>query len=317
MLLISRSRPILFFYKTVYVSFLILFLTACQGREVTIPLVFEGEKLVLWGKLEARRPVRIQVMKTFPATGPIPGQTAVTDATVYLYKNGSFSARLTALDGNGIYGSDQLIEAGQTYVIRVEAAGLPTAESTEVTVPLSVPEFQYIRKRNAEPETSAGPRDHIAFYFKENGQLHRSYLILGFNASFTDDSRPAYADPSADNRVANEEDCHTWADFYDRTFGYLFMMNGACIPYDAPVSFYVPVAKYVSGPNSKGEYVRARTIRLLMASVSREWFIYNRIEEKQPEGLDHLVFPPQEAYTNVKNGYGIIYGYTAIQTDLM
>lgn len=314
MLFISGGR-----FTLIYTGFIIFFLAACRGREVTIPLTFEGERLVLWGKLEAGKSARVQVMKTFPATGPVPLQTAVTDATVTLFKNGDLYARLTALDENGIYGSDQLITAGQTYVIRVEAAGLPMAESAEVTVPVSVPEFKYLRQRNAGTgiNTGSGPHDHITFYFKENDRLHGSYLVLGFNTIYTDESRPASGYPSADNRIANEEDCHTWGSFYDRTFGDLFMMNGACIAFDEPLGFYVPVAKYVSAPGSKGEYVRARTVRLLMAAVSREWFMYNRTEEKQPEGLDHLILPPQEAYTNVKNGYGVIYGYTAIQTDLM
>lgn len=57
---------------------------ACRGREVAIPLEFEGEKLVLWGKLEAGKPARVQVHKTFPAVGPVPEQTAVTHATVSL-----------------------------------------------------------------------------------------------------------------------------------------------------------------------------------------------------------------------------------------
>lgn len=306
-------------HKTAYCCFIIFFLAGCRGREVVIPLAFEGEKLVLWGKLEAGKPARIQVMKTFPAVGPIPEQMAVNTATVSLYKNGELFSLLTSVDENGLYGSESLIEAGQNYVVKVEAPGLTPAESAEVTVPASVPEFRYIRKRDAELQrnSNSGPQDHVTLYFQANEQLRTSYMVLGFNVSFTDESRGASYYSSTDNTIANEEDCHSWASSSDRRFGYLFMMNGRCISFDAPLNFFVSTAKYVPLPDFKGEYIRARTVTMLVASVSKEWFVYNQIEEKQPEGLDHMVLPPQPAYTNVKNGYGIIYGYNAIQTDLM
>lgn len=186
-------------------------------------------------------------------------------------------------------------------------------------VPASVPEFRYTLKKDADPERSTygGLQDYIAFYFKASDHLQDIYLTVAFRSSFNDDMRSASYYPAAANLVANEEDCHTSGSSFDRDFGYLFMMNGACIPAETPLGFFVSNSKYVPQPDFRGEYVRAHTLTLQMASISKEWFRYNQVEEKQPEGLDHLVLPPQEAYTNVKNGYGIIYGYNAIQTALM
>lgn len=308
-----------FFRKTVWACFIIFLLTACRGREVVIPLVFEGEKLVLWGRLEAGKPVRIQVMRTFPAVGPLPEETTINTATVTLFKNGDFYTQLASTGKDGFYGSDRSIEAGQTYTVRVEAEGYPTAESEEVTVPVSVPEFRYTWKRDADPErnSGSGPQDYIAFYFKANERLPDTYLTMAFRASFSDNALSAYSYPAATNLVANEEECHTSGISFDREFAYQFMMNGACIPADAPLGFFVSSSKLDSRPGFGREYIRAHTLTLQMAAVTKEWFRYNQIEEKQPEGLDHLVLPPQEAYTNVKNGYGIIYGYNAILTTIM
>lgn len=305
-----------FVKKPVFIAIIIFLLAACRGREVTLPLAFEGEKLVVWGKLEAGQPAQVQVRKTFPAVGPVPEQTAVTTATVSLYKNGALYTRLVPREEAGIYGSDSLIQAGERYVVKVEAPGLATAESEEVTVPAGLPGFTYTRKRDAEPEKDAATRPHqdlVSLRF--TGNLHNSYLIVGFLAYFTAHNWPFYW-PATDNIVANEEDCHTRSSFYDRTYGEMFMMNGDCVPADTPLGFFVSTGVWTLFPDSSWGYDRARKITLLLASSTREWFLYNQVENKQPEGLDHLVLPPQKAYTNIKNGYGIIYGYHAAQIEL-
>ena len=303
-----------FFQKTVFCCFFLLI--GCRGREVDIPLAFEGEKLVLWGKLEAGQPTRIQVQKTFPAVGPVPELTAVTTADVSLFKNGAFYARLVPLQEAGMYGSDSLIRAGERYVVKVQAPGQDTAESEEVTVPVALPAFTYSRKRDAEPEKEAATRPHqdlISLRF--TGHLQHSYLTVGFLAYFTEHNRPVYW-PAIGNLIYNEEDCHTWGNSYDRTYGELFMMNGDCVPADTPLDFFVNTGNFTVFPDGSRGYERARKVTMLLAASTKEWYRYNQIENKQPEGLDHLVFPPQKAYTNVKDGYGIIYGYHAAQIEL-
>lgn len=302
--------------KVFYIYFILLFLTACRGREVEIPLVFEGERLVLWGKLEAGEPARVQVMKTFPAVGPVPEQNAVNNATVSLYKDGLLYSLLSSLDTNGLYGSDSLIVAGESYVVKVEAPGLTTAESEEVTVPASLPEYTYARQRDAEPERNfAGSpyQDRISLRF--TGNIHRTYLTLGFLAYYEEHNWP-FNWPAMDNIVANEEDCHTWSSFYELPYGRLFMMNGDCIPVNAPLSFFVVTGNGSRLADGSWGYERARKVTMQLACSTKEWFLYNQMEYKQPEGLDHLVLPPQKVYTNVKNGYGIVYGYHAQEIEL-
>lgn len=205
-------------------------------------------------------------------------------------KSGAFYARLMPLEESGLYGSDSLIQAGGHYVVKVEAPGLPPAGSEEVTVPAAVPEFTYIRKRDAEPEKYQGSnQDLISLYFGKKPD--NTYLSLAFRAFFEDRVLPATW-PAGDNRVAKEEDCYTWGNFYDRTYGELFMMNGACVPVNTPLGFLVNTNTRV--PLSDGTWVnqKAWKITMLLAVFTKEWFLYNQIEYKQPEGLDHLVLPP-------------------------
>lgn len=147
------------------------------------------------------------------------------------------------------------------------------------------------------------------------GDLHNAYLTLGFLAYFEEHSWP-FDWPAMDNIVANEEDCHTWTSLYEQPYGQLFMMNGECVPSHTPLSFFVVTGSGRRLSDGSWSYDRARKVTMFLAASTREWFLYNQTEYKQPEGLDHMVLPPQKAYTNVKNGYGIIYGYHAVEIEL-
>lgn len=292
-------------------------ITGCRDREVTIELPYEGDRLVLWGKLEAGKPAKLLVRRTFPASGVIPEQTAVTTARVDLFRNGTFYARLfPSKEESGIYASDSLILAGQTYVVRVEMEGFPTAESDSVRVPASLPELRYEREADVPGTTLPFvPQDQISLYFQARQDLVNTYVAVGFLAIYKDAAIPSNW-PSADNIVFNEQDCHAWVSDPDQEFGKLFLMNGACIPAESAVRFSVATGNFSKPPNSQGEYDRAEQLTMLLATVSREWFNYCQVEGRQPEGLDHLVLPPQVAYSNIRNGYGIVYGINTVRIPL-
>lgn len=61
--------------------------------------------------------------------------------------------------------------------------------------------------------------------------------------------------------------------------------------------------------NKIGEFYfeYADTARMRIATISQEWFKWAQSENRQPKSVDHLVQVPQETYTNIKNGYGVVY----------
>jgi hypothetical protein len=87
------------FFVIRYFIFLFL-IQSCRGREVDLPLAFEGEKLVLWGKLEAGKPAEIKVSKTFMPMGLIPEDIQITHAEVFLFKNGGLIEKLSESEGS-------------------------------------------------------------------------------------------------------------------------------------------------------------------------------------------------------------------------
>ncbi|WP_367914913.1 DUF4249 domain-containing protein [Leadbetterella sp. DM7] len=304
--------------KVIYIQIVsLLFLYACRGREVTIPLAYEGDKLVIWGRLQAGKPIKIKIGRTFPAVGAIPGQIAVTMANVSLYKNGSFYVHLShSSHEEGVYVSDSLIRAGEIYMIKAEATGFPTAISAPVKIPESIPKLTYILTKDV-PGTKLPlvPQDLISLYFEPNDQIVNSYVAVGFLASFQEVALPTNW-PTADNIIANEEDCHAWATDPEKKFGNLFLINGSCVVKNRPLNFSVASGNFSKLPNSKGEYERAYQLTMLVASITEGWFVYNQIEGNQPGGLDHLVVPLQMAYSNIENGYGMVYGMNLQQIEL-
>lgn len=274
-----------------------------------LPLAFEGEKLVLWGKLEAGKPAEIKVSKTFMPMGLIPEDIQITHAEVFLFKNGRMIEKLS--EHEGFYKSHSIIEAGASYRIKAEALDFPTAESNEVFVPTSVPQFTYERKGNVEPEIPMqGKFDLITLKIRNP---ERKYFMFNIRTRFRE-YEYTFMDAAKSNVVANEENCHTTTALYSNPS--YFLVNPVCVSEQTPLSFFINVEKNFGTPDGKWETLRANKVSVEVVAITQEWFEYNKIENKQPDGLDHLVLPPQKAYTNIKNGYGLIYGSNGIKTDL-
>jgi hypothetical protein len=294
---------------------LILFVlhAACRERAVDIILPFEGEKLVLWGKLEAGKEVNIQVMKTFSPVGEMPQVLSIENAQVYLYQEDSLLTKLQFLDSAGYYVASYRIQPGGRYRVKVEASGFPDAESELVEVPNAVPKLAFTRTKNAPSEFNpAQAFDMLSLRFEGGELLRSSYILVGFLSVFKEEMRSGFF-LSKKSEVSTEDGCSSRE--YSRTtgFGNPALLRGACIL--SPVNFYIP-ANINGLPAGLPTSNQVQEIRLLTAAVSKEWFHYNLIDQQQPEGLDHLVLPPQKAYTNVKNGYGIIYGFLGKITEI-
>jgi hypothetical protein len=309
-----------------YLLFLILmFLVGCKEQELDMKIPYSGDKLVLWGKLQANSPVRIQVTKTFNPVGKIPADVTVNNATVVLYKNGK--AYLTLLHSGkeaGFYTSDSLIQEGAAYFVQVSAPSLPTAESAPVTVPLELPGMTAIRTRDFVGQMNhQTPQDLISLYFTKEDALMDRHFSIKLTSYYVNDTISSYPYASADNIPASEEDCHTWGievekpkynnivKAYIYPQSRVFLMSNQCLPAPAiPLKFYVEIG---SGYNYTN---RALKVTARVGVISKDFFEHSKIESKQPEGVDHLVLPPQKALTNVKNGYGLIFASNEKTIDL-
>ncbi|ACT94647.1 DUF4249 domain-containing protein [Dyadobacter fermentans] len=296
---------------------LILFAAGCKETDLDLDIPYSGDKLVLWGKLKAGAPVRIQVTKTFNPVGLIPKDVSVPDAKVTLEINGKTNIELSPLaNEKGIYVSDHAVVAGATYIIKASAPALPDAESAPVSVPLNLPDVEIVRTRNVPGEINhQSPQDLVSLYFKEQQADPEKYYTLTFLSYYEKDTLSANTYGATDNIPAKEEDCHTWASekissvyievlggTFDR-FASVFLVKSKCLPDPGiPIKFYVEAGR---GTLDDPRLALKTTMRLEV--VTKEAFDFAKIEYDQPEGVDHLVLPPQRALTNIKNGYGLIF----------
>ena len=297
---------------------LLLFLAGCKESTLDLTIPYSGDKLVLWGKLKAGAAIRIQVTKTFNPVGVIPNDVTVPGAKVVLLKNGKEQIELSPLvSEKGIYVSDRVIEAGATYIVKASAPMLPTAESASILVPLDLPEITVKRTHNVPGEINhQTPQDLISLHFNDRGRDVERYFSLLFLSYYEKDTVSASPYGATDNIPAKEKDCHTWAreklsTYYNEVagitfdrFASVFLMKSTCLPdSQTPVKFYIESG---SG-NLIGDPKWASKITMRVEVVTKEAFDYAKIEYEQPEGVDHLVLPPQRALTNIKNGYGLIF----------
>jgi len=297
---------------------LLLFVAGCKVTDLNLDIPYAGDKLVLWGKLKAGAPIRIQLTKTFNPVGAIPKDVTVSNAKVEIIVDGKESIELSSLASEkGIYVSDRVIQAGATYIVKASAPMLPAAESAPVLVPLELPDVIAVRTRNVPGEINhQTAQDLVSLYFTKQKPETESYYTLTFLSYYEKDTIPAYSYGATDNIPAKEEDCHTWATevistYYNEVLGRtldrsasLFLMKSKCLPDPkTAIKFYVETGK--GDPQRDPLWASKVTMRIEV--VTKEAFDYAKIEYDQPEGVDLLVLPPQRALTNIKNGYGLIF----------
>ena len=311
-----RLQRCLAFHVGFVLSLALVCLTGCKETNLSLDIPYSGDKLVLWGKLQANFPIKIQVTKTFNPVGKIPADVTVNNAAVVLYKNGKKYITLSHSGKEpGFYTSDSLIQPGATYIVQVSAPSLPTAESALVTVPLELPHLTAVRTRDVVGQINhQTPQDLISLYFTREDALLERYFSIKLINYYVNDTLSSYPYAAADNIPANEEDCHTWGleaekpkynDIIKRLLypqSRVFLMSNQCLP--APAT---PLRFYVENGTGLNASIRALKVIVRVGVISKEFFAYSKIENKQPEGVDHLVLPPQKALTNIKNGYGLIF----------
>jgi len=185
---------------------LLLFVAGCAETNLNLNIPYSGDKLVLWGKLKAGSPIRLQVTKTFNPVGAIPDDVAVLDAKVVLLKNGKQYVELSPMTGKkGVYMSDSVVEAGATYIVKASAPTLPTAESAPIAVPFDLPNITITRTHNVSGEINhQTPQDLVSLHFNEQDRDVEKYFSLLFLSYYEKDTVSANPYGAMDKILAKE-----------------------------------------------------------------------------------------------------------------
>ena len=300
----------------------VLALLGCQERAVEIDLRYDGDKLLITSHLLADAPLEVYLEHTYKPVGLIPEDPTVSNANVYLIKDGR-DTTLLAPAGNGIYVSDLLVAAGSSYVVRAIAPGYETAQSRPVRVPATGVEVRYNIEKNV-----CGVFDDRKIY-----ALVKVYFntIRPENEIFVLSLVSVYSDRNIanilfinDNIVATEESCT--ASYAVRRKGEdpkpgVTLIKGSCMPVPGdPISISISTVtstRVNPGTDSaRSEREPASKLVLRVGKATQSWFDWSRIDNNQPIDIDNWLLTPQKTFTNIENGYGLVYASNETLIDI-
>lgn len=309
--------------KLLYISIL-LFLLSCQERNVNIDLLYDGDKLVMTSHLLAGSPLEVYLEHTFKPLGPIPEKLTVSNASVYLIKDGRDTTMLTS-NGNGSYLSNLLIEAGSRYVVRATAPGFDAAQSKSVIVPASKAEVQYKIKKNVSGVYDPQKKYALVTLYFKNIQPEKDFIVIGLQSVFKALNQ-ADVLPINDNVAATEENCTAFysGKVQDEVFQpEVTLFRGACMPAPGkPLSFSINTvtSRVVNSAidSMRIETEQASKILVRVGKATQNWFDWSQIQNNQPTDIENWLSAPQKTFTNVENGYGLVYASneTLIEIEL-
>lgn len=290
---------------------LLFLLVGCRATDLTLELPATSPKLVLWGKLEAGKSFRIQLSRSFPL-GKVPTDLEVNDGVIEILRNGILYTTLKKATQAGVYVSDSLIREGDSYVVVATAPGLGEAKSQSIRIPTrtDIPTISYVLKRGVTGIVNPTlPQDLLSLYFGKGSEAKETFYLLSFRFFYASGNDDTQVWPAYDNVVANEEGCLIrTVNGGDGNRAFTYVLASRCLPAEGiPLKFFLQTGIGIIDPDKKLIYEQPWKIEMGIGTVSKDWFDYATIESKQPEGLDYLVLPPQPAYTNIINGYGLLF----------
>lgn len=304
--------------------FVIFTLTGCQERDVAINLPYDGDKLVLTSNLLAGSPIEVYLEHTFKPLGLLPEELTVSNASVYLIKVGRDTTRLTST-GKGNYISDFLIEAGSSYVIQATAPGYEVAQSRPVSVPASRAKFKYKIKKNVSGVYDPKKTYALVSLYFENILPEKDFFVIGIEGVYKDRniSNMLFVN---DNVAATEESCIAY--YADRRKDGEFqprvtLVRGNCVPAQGnPISISINTvtSRILNSATDSMMVEREQASKLILrvGNATQNWFKWSQIENNQPTDVDFLFLTPKKTFTNIENGYGLVYASneTLIEIDL-
>lgn len=263
---------------------------------------YEGDKIVINGYLSPSEGAKIKITHSINPVGKylLSDSLLIKDASVVLYENGVKLIDLN-YNGKGYYGlpnaSGIKLLAGHKYKLMVQSEQYGKAESEEIILP-------------EQPEINN-------FKFEKVGYVYGSGSENGvFSFSI---SKPSYKESCFSIQVVTKDDRPLYFGHYPRIEGEYYFENcetGAvgmsiysneCGFTNYVHQYYVEIKYSESWKIS--HYYQPLTIRI--GAVSRELYDYAK-SYNQLEGIELGFAEPPILKSNIKGGYGLLYGSNII-----
>ena len=288
-------------------SFILFFaIVSCREKIIERNLIFSGEKLVVNSILKANQSIKVFVSKSFPPNGVVQQGWNISNAKVELCENGSFK---TVLQENekGIYVTEVTPIAGNLYHLRVSATGFTTVESSQISVPLSSPKFEYKRLINVTSKYNTSiAKDQFDFTFS-SPTTSTSFYFITFKTVY-DGVIYTQIRYASDEQNNSRDDCYSGGSEKGVSYNLpLKAFSNKCFVNERLFrSFIVEKEKSTFDQKlNKSLVEKAGVIEIAVGEMSKEYFEYYKTSDN-PDGLERIFKEPITNYSNIKNGYGLV-----------
>ncbi|RYU93768.1 DUF4249 domain-containing protein [Emticicia agri] len=293
--------------KKIILFLLILLFNGCKEREITIPLPYEGDKMVVYAILSPSEIVKVLVSKTYPPTGKEIYTEGINNAEVLLYENTILIENLT-YTANGIYTSASNFKpkAGFSYSLKVNSPTLPSITTGEEVIPaLPVIESYQFDEKMESNLNKGKPAKKFFLTLKDNNSGSDFFSVSLFAVR---DIRKAELTAFAIEQASGTDSpC-----FFQ--YSQQLMMSDICFQ----GSIYHFKRGYELDPiflkrNLGGEDIDK--VEGQIRTLSKSYYEYSRTRYTAFE-LERAFSPPYPRYSNIKGGYGIFAAYNETVLEL-
>ncbi len=263
----------------------LLFVGCEKSFQSTIKIPFEGNKITLNGVLE-QDSVSFRLSKSFdPWNNYKEADFYIKNGKIWIQdENKNTIANLTSKDDYSFSKVGKLLKVGAKYKVYASADGLESVETDWLTITGEVkPTFLQ------EVKPSSWDGNKVSILIKDNENQHDYYNVARFGIFhgkrenlefFLFDSKK---DESCYNVRVFDDACF---DGKQKTLEYGFLRQVSTL---------------------KG-YVELDTIQILLGSVNKDAFdLWNSLGYGGPDALIEGLNEPPPSYSNVKNGYGVVF----------
>lgn len=277
----------------IIVAILCMIIFAACSKESRIAIPYDGDKIVLntliqpdslvYIRVTGSKPVREYQNLKFPE---------LKNAAVTIYEDGKTmpTPEWKVINGKGYFVTQMAARAGSEYRITVSYSGLASVTATD-----STPQRPEIRDGAAQ---KLGNR--VRFTLKDNINEKNYYRIRVYNADtvngiitpFKRDTVKFRLDPSFNNN---------FADIIGNSYNSEVMLSDERIS-GKDVLFVLQTSKQVTA-----SYMIVEVSNLTTGAFK---YLDGTSDQRLEDGLD-FTLNPEDIYSNVENGYGIVAGVNA------
>jgi len=285
-----------------YVLLALLLLQECQKRELGIEIPYDGDKLVIFSELNPDRVVSLYLNQTYPPTGRFTTKQGLAGAEVDLLENGIFKERLTYSD-SGIYVSKMDLKAkvGSFYSFKVKLSGYPDADSQPVEIPQGVLNSKVALGKDTIPSTFTGEVARKLEVEWADVESRRNYYVVGIDGEYK--NQFLLVNTFIIGKDGEVEDGCSFRRNRNR-----FVFQDVCFPLQKiKTNFGIAPNGFLQGLNNGFGNARRDTdaYKISIANISGSYFRWLQ-DELQPEDIFLAFQTPQNRFSNVNNGYGIV-----------